>query len=116
MTMQQAEQQTMGFDHAQVGGELSRHWKLPAMLEECIAFHHDIQAASRYPRETAMVHIANILALMAEVQTLEPADVAPLDPAAWAVTGLSAADVVKRTVHETQAEIAEYEQLFFGKN
>lgn len=116
MTMQQAEQQTMGFDHAQVGGELARHWKLPVMLEECIAFHHHIRAAGRYPRETALVHIANILALMAEVKTLDLADVAPLDPAAWEVTGLIAADVVERAVQETQGEIAEYEQLFFGKS
>lgn len=114
LSVHQAEQQTMGFDHAQVGGEMARHWKLPVMLEECIAFHHDIQAAKRYPRETALVHIANILAQMAEIKTLELADVEPLKPLAWEVTGISATDVVGETVQEIQAEIAEYEKLFFG--
>lgn len=116
LTMHQAEQQTMGFDHAQVGGELARHWKLPPMLEECIACHHDIQAARRYPRETAIVHIANIFALMAEVQTLEPADVSPIDAAAWKITGLSQAEAIDAVVQETQQEISEAEKLFFGKS
>lgn len=111
----QAEQQMMDFDHAQVGGELARQWKLPQMLEECIACHHDIHAAKKYPRETAIVHIANILALMAEVQTLKFEDVAPVDPEAWKITGLSAAEVLEATVRETQAEIVEAEQLFLGK-
>lgn len=115
LAMYQAEQGTMGFDHAQVGGELARQWKLPTMLEECIAFHHDIESAKRYPRETALVHIANILAQMAEVQTLNTDDVAPINPLAWEITGLSATDVIEATVRETQAEIAEAEILFFGK-
>lgn len=114
--MYQAEQQTMGFNHAQVGAELARHWNLPSMLEECIAYHHDIQAAKRYPRETAIVHIANIFALMAEIQTLEPADVEPVDVTAWAITGLSEADAIAAVVHETQLEIIEAEKLFFGKS
>lgn len=115
LALYQAEQQTMGFDHAQVGGELARQWKLPPMLEECIAYHHDIRAAQRYPRETALVHIANILALMAEVQTLEVTDVAPIDPDAWEITGLLEEEVIDAIVGETQAEITEAEILFFGK-
>ena len=112
----QAEQQTMGIDHAQVGGELARQWKLPPMLEECIAFHHDIHAAQRYSLEVALVHIANILAQMAEINTLELSDVAAIDPEAWEITGLSAAEVIETTVRETQAEIVEAEKLFFARN
>ena len=115
LAVYQAEQQIMHFDHAQVGGELARQWKLPPMLEECIAFHHDIASAKRYPREAALVHIANILAQMAEVHTLDTNDVAPIDPQAWKITGLSATDVTEATVLELQAEIAEAELLFFGK-
>lgn len=114
MTIPQAEQQVMGFDHAAVGAELARHWKLPAMLEECIAFHHEVASAKRYPRENALVHIANILALLAEVNSLDPDEVARVDPLAWEITGLSAAEVVEVVVGETRAEFAEAEQLFFG--
>ena len=115
LALHQSEQQIMGFDHAQVGGELARQWKLPTLLEECIAFHHDINAAKRYPRETAIVHIANILAQMAEVQTQDISDVAPINPVAWEVSGLQGAEVIDTIVAETQADIAEAEILFFGK-
>jgi putative nucleotidyltransferase with HDIG domain len=111
----QAERQIMGFDHSQVGGELARQWKLPPMLEECIEFHHDIAAAQRFPREVALVHVANILALMAEVRTLDSDDVSPIDPRAWEIIGLNADDVIQSTVEEAQEEIAEAEKLFIGK-
>lgn len=110
-----AERQIMGFDHAQVGGELARQWKLPQMLEECIEYHHDIRSAQKFPREVALVHIANILALMAELQTLDPGDVSPIDPRAWEIAGLDADDVIPATVAEVQAAIAEAETLFLGK-
>ncbi|KAF0202690.1 MAG: metal dependent [Gallionellaceae bacterium] len=114
----QAERQIMGFDHAQVGGELSRQWKLPPMLEECIEFHHDIQSAQRFPREVTLVHIANILALMAEIHTLDPDDVSPIDPQAWEAVGLKSdevSEVIEATVAEAQEEIADAEKLFLGK-
>lgn len=110
-----AERQVIGFDHAQAGGELARQWRLPPVLEECIEFHHDIQSARRFPREVALVHIANILALMAEVKTLDQADVEPIDPHAWEIAGLDADGVVAATVGEAQEEIAEAEKLFLGK-
>jgi putative nucleotidyltransferase with HDIG domain len=111
----QAEQQIMGFDHAEVGGELARQWKLPPMLEECVEFHHDVRDGLRFQREVALVHIANILALMAEIHSLDPSDVSPIDPRAWAIVGLNADDVIEETVSEVQEEIAEAEKLFLGK-
>jgi putative nucleotidyltransferase with HDIG domain len=110
----QAERQTMGFDHAQVGGELARQWHLPPLLVDCIAFHHDIQQAQNCPRETAIVHIANILALMAEVDTLDQDDVPPIDPQAWEITGLDAEETIESTIREAQAEIIEAKKLFLG--
>jgi len=110
----EAEWQIMGFDHAQVGGELARQWHLPPLLEECIAYHHATDKAQRYPRETALVHIANILALLAEVDTLDLADVPPIDSRAWEITGLDE-DAVEPTVREAQQAIAEAEELFLGK-
>ena len=111
----QAEQQTIGFDHAKVGGELARQWKLPPMLEECVEFHHDIEAKLRYPREVALIHIANILALMAEVHTQDRSDVSPINPVAWEMVGLDPEDVIDEVIEEAQQEISEAEKLFIGK-
>jgi putative nucleotidyltransferase with HDIG domain len=106
-----AERQVMDFDHAVVGGELAREWKLPKLLEECIACHHDIPAASRHPREVAIVHIANSLALMAELDTLDPEAVTPIATLAWLQAGLDP-DCIEPAVREAQGSIAEIEQLF----
>lgn len=110
----EAENQVMGFNHAEVGSELARQWQLPALLEECIAYHHDISKAQKHPRETALVHIANIIAQMAEIDSLDPADVASVDPAAWDITGLDE-DCVEATVRAIQTEVIEVETLFLNK-
>lgn len=113
MPVHEAEHQVMGFDHAEVGGELARQWHLPALLEECIAYHHAIGKAQRHPRETALVHIANIVALMAELDTVDPSDVPAIDPKAWEITGLDL-ESVEPAVRAVQIEIAEAEKLFLG--
>ncbi|MCX7169625.1 MAG: HDOD domain-containing protein [Proteobacteria bacterium] len=107
----QAEQQVMGFDHAEVGGELARHWNLPSLLQECIAYHHAVASARQHPREVALVHLANVFALMAELDSLDPGNVSPIDPLAWELTGLEE-DCTEAVVREAQAEILEAEQLF----
>lgn len=82
------EDQLLGFDHAAVGYALARRWHLPDMICECIGFHHEIERAQQYRRETAVVHIANSIAVAAEIGSHDLADVSPIDPAAWALTGL----------------------------
>ena len=110
----ESERQLMGFDHAQVGGELARQWHLPPLLLDCIAYHHDIQHAKLCPVETAIIHIANSLALMAEIDTLDISDAPPIDPEAWTITGLDADEILESTIREAQTEIVEAKKLFFG--
>lgn len=114
IAVSQAERQVMGFDHSEVGGELAKEWHLPPMLEECIAHHHKLAGSQRHRRETALVHLANSLAQMAELDTLDPLDVPPIDPLAWELTGLTD-DCVEPSVRAAQAEILEVERLFAGE-
>lgn len=107
----EAEQEVMGLDHAEVGGELAKHWHLPPLLEECIRYHHNPAGASQHPKAVALVHIANVLAMMAEVDSLELDDFPPLDPSAWVQAGLEEG-CIEAVVREAQAEIKEVEQLF----
>lgn len=111
LQVHEAEQQVMGFDHAVVGGELAKQWHLPTLLEACIRYHHDIAQATEHDKAVALVHIANVLAMMAEVDDLDLADVSPIESVAWEITGLDAASVAS-VVREAQAEIKEVEQLF----
>lgn len=114
MPVFEAERQTMGFDHAQVGGELARQWKLPLLLQECIAHHHDILQAQNYPVEAAMVHIANTLALLAEVDSIDLDDVPAIDPQAWKVTGFEPGELIESTIREAQEEFIDAQKLFLG--
>lgn len=111
LPIHQAEQATMGFDHSLVGGELARAWGLPPLLEECISHHHHVDKAKKHRREVGLIHLANVIAQMAEIDSPNPDDVEPIDPLAWELTGLDA-EVIEPTMRAAQGELAEVEKLF----
>ncbi|MBI5936466.1 MAG: HDOD domain-containing protein [Betaproteobacteria bacterium] len=111
LPIHQAERAAMGFDHSAVGGELARAWDLPPLLEECISHHHHVDKAKKHRREVGLIHLANIIAQMAEIDSPDPDDVEPIDPLAWELTGLDA-EVIEPTMRAAQGELAEVEKLF----
>jgi HD-like signal output (HDOD) protein len=82
------ERKVIGFDHAAVGSALLQAWKLPSSLEEVVAFHNEPSLATRYPAETAIIHIADIIAHAMELGGSGERFVPPLDPVAWDRVGL----------------------------
>ena len=54
-----AENELIGFNHADVGGALIKNWQLADTLYDVVAHHHTPLQARKYPTETAIVHIAN---------------------------------------------------------
>ena len=51
-----------GYNHAQIGGYLGTHWKLPTKLQNAIVFHHE---PSKCPVEILapfVVHVGNYIA------------------------------------------------------
>lgn len=113
LPIDEAERQVLGFDHAQVGHALSNHWRLPPLLQECIGCHHAVDTARDFSREVALVHVANILAQMAELDTLNPDDVNAADMRAWEMCGISPdVSLIEEVVGEARAKLAEEEQLF----
>ncbi len=85
-----AERETFGFTHAVVGGVLLQTWKLPASLEEVVMFHHNPKAATKYPVEAAVIHVADIIAHAMELGGNGEQYVPPLDGEAWDKLGLPA--------------------------
>jgi hypothetical protein len=65
-------------------------------------------------REVALVHLANALAQMAEVDDLELEGAPVIDPLVWDLTGLREA-CIEPAVREAQAGLAEIEKLFIGE-
>lgn len=89
-----AERETIGFDHAVIGATLLRTWGLPASLEEAVAAHHDPRRSRRYPLESAVVHVADVVVHALQFGGSGERFVPPLDPAAWELLELPPAAIV----------------------
>jgi len=101
------EQDFIGFDHAMVGAALAESWHLTPMLVETIAAHHDLSKANQYKKESAIIKIANSLAVMAELNStiIEETDAAPLTNEDWDFAGLDpekADEIIADAVHLAQ--------------
>jgi putative nucleotidyltransferase with HDIG domain len=88
------ERQLIGFDHADVGGALARRWGLPVALQECIEFHHRPDRAEQFPLDVAVVHVANTLAVLAELESDDYRDAVEVQPIAWERTKLDPAQAL----------------------
>lgn len=86
----EVEEEILGFNHSEVGGELMHGWSMPETLFESVAYHHTPKQAKVGVMEACLIHIANIFTDEAE-QGLDMKNDRPLqkvDPYAWEVTGL----------------------------
>ena len=77
------EREVLGFDHGEVGAALSRNWNLPLSLEEIIGNHHNPGLSQRYPLETTIIHLADIIAKAMQLGSSGDAHIPPLDEEAW---------------------------------
>ncbi len=57
--IREAEQAVLGYDHAEIGACVARHWKLPKLLVNAIQFHHSLPDEASPLSE--LVHVADIL-------------------------------------------------------
>jgi HD-like signal output (HDOD) protein len=67
------ERRTMGFDHAQLAEQVALMWRLPDLMVESVAAHHDLRRAVHHKREAAFVAFANLLAELPDDDRLEHA-------------------------------------------
>ncbi|MGD8783080.1 MAG: HDOD domain-containing protein [Thioalkalispiraceae bacterium] len=90
----QAERQTLGFDHAQVGAVLASHWGLPDILVSGIGFHHDLHAAPQeHIAAVAHIHIANLIASLPYSDLPEASDLQRITPQAWQWANLESTSI-----------------------
>jgi putative nucleotidyltransferase with HDIG domain len=100
------EREVFGFDHAAVGLALARNWAMPLLLQECIAFHHEPERAREHPIEVATVHIANSVAVLAEIGSYDLCDAPAISPGALRSVNLEIASLTE-IVLQTQKSAAE---------
>ena len=72
----------LGCDHAEVGKELMKQWKLPLILENNVFYHHNPSAAQQ-PVLAAIVHLADIMVNSLGIGSSGEKFIPPLDNTAW---------------------------------
>lgn len=88
--LHQAEQNALGFDHALLGSRLLKNWNLPPGMVLPVMYHHQPLNAEDYAVESAMVHVADIIAHGLRLGGGGEIFVPPLDPQAWQLIDLPA--------------------------
>lgn len=87
-----AEQSILGYNHAAVGALLVERWRLPPALSEPVGCHHTPYAATAYPIETAVIHVAGLTADLMGRGAEGPVST-PLDARAWELLGIPATEL-----------------------
>ena len=90
-----AEQEILGFDHAEVGYELARAWNLPESISTSIRYHHDPMAAREFGLESALVHISQAMAY--HLVWGREDDLGYIDGGVWELTGLTVENCLEST-------------------
>jgi putative nucleotidyltransferase with HDIG domain len=60
----EVEKAVTGFDHATVGAEMARRWRLPPAFVAGIAYHHKPSLADKYSLLASTIHIADATMMM----------------------------------------------------
>lgn len=109
----EAEREIFGYDHAAVGGALVRAWKLSENLEEAVSFHHNPSQANHYPIETAIIHVADIIANAAQMGSSGEHFVPPVNANAWDIIGLPAS-IISAVQEQMERQFTETTRMFLS--
>jgi HD-like signal output (HDOD) protein len=108
------EKEVIGFDHSSVGSVLAKFWNLPPSLEEVVACHHSPRHAKRYPIETSVVHVADIIVHAMQLGNSGEQYVPPLDRQALELIGIPPS-VLSPTLDQLEREVKDIIQTLFRK-
>ncbi len=79
----QLERDTFGFDHAKLGGRLLEQWKLPLEIHCPVHHHHAPMENEECLLESAILHLADLIAIGLRPGTSGQTVIPPLQPQAW---------------------------------
>ncbi|MDY6934464.1 MAG: HDOD domain-containing protein [Spirochaetota bacterium] len=68
VTFQEAEKEIMGYDHQIIGENILTKWQFPPVLNAIVRYHHNPNdAPEEFKLIVSIVHIANVICLMAGI-------------------------------------------------
>jgi len=109
----QLEREQLLFDHADVGGNILRKWKIPPSVAEPVEYHHKCHRAGQYPRETSLLHLADVIAHGLEIGNSGEIFVPQLDEKVWDSINLSPF-LLSSLIKQIDKTFTETVQALFG--
>ncbi len=94
ITILDAERSIINITHDDVGLWLADTWNLPAIIKDLIAYHHKPGMCTGHKKETAIVHLSDIIVKGIGVSYIGDPFVPLLDEAGWNILALSENDLV----------------------
>ncbi len=98
------EKDFLGCDHAQLGRQLMKQWKLPLILENNVLYHHNLQRHGNHVPAT-IVHLADIIVNSLGIGSSGEKFIPPLDYNAWENLELSPSSfetIIGQAIHQFQ--------------
>lgn len=109
-----AERETMTFDHAEVGGALLKAWNLPASQQEAVLCHHHPLKARRFPLESSILHVADVLTTAMCMGRSGNAIGVTLSAAAWDRLAIAPSELAG-VVDEVDVEVSDLQNIFLNE-
>jgi putative nucleotidyltransferase with HDIG domain len=105
-----AENNVMGYSHAEVGKLLAEKWNLPVKLVQVIAHHHHPDNAGSFAVEAAIVHLADIFCRALNMGYGGDNKIPPLDKLAWERLKIQpgAIETIMATTHREYRDISSF--------
>lgn len=109
--LHEEELRLMGYDHAHIGGLLLKSWNLPADIHVPVSHHHHPSNRDQFALETAIVHVADLIAIGLECGSSGEWFIPPVDPQAWELLDLPASALAK-ILKQVEAQFQQANQIF----
>jgi len=109
------ERKLLGFDHAQVGAELLRNWRLPENLITAVENHHNSDYNSDHQAEVQITYLANCIANNTPHARSSDTKHPALDSLSWTLPGLSL-DILRQTMIEAESQFEQTLHMLFPPN
>ncbi|CAB1059734.1 Predicted signal transduction protein [Olavius sp. associated proteobacterium Delta 1] len=105
-----AEENVLGYDHAEIGKLLAGKWNLPIKLVQVIAHHHQPASAGSFITEASIVHLADILCRALNMGYGGDNKIPPLDKLAWESLKIKAdcMELIMETMQDEYNDISSF--------
>ena len=113
--MVELERQELGFTHADLAEALLEEWNIPESIREPAGCHHTPAGASKFPVETAIIHLADMFSTAMELGTSGEVCVPPISARAWERLDVSDT-VLPALVEDSKHQIADMLAILSDEN